>query len=572
MEKKDQTVFQLPDESEYPRELTASCELLECFSAAHGVETLLARNRKTSELVTVKCFHMDHPLYLPSEPEPLRKLNAPPMPLFLGEYRNDEMRCVVRQYIPGDTLEARVALQPVEEEEALDIGIRLCDQLQALHTSDPPIIHRDVKPQNIILREDGTPVLIDFGISRISTVKETDTVIFGTQGFAPPEQYGFSSTDARSDIYSLGMVLHWLLHGNTLPPESAATPLEKVILRMTAFDPKHRFATAAQAKKALQNARPQACRRRLYCMAAATCLLLALCVLGAVSLVRNSRNRVDFSQPLVAEAVRLNLGLPEGAALTPELLARVHGIYIVGDTACPDAESFYSAVSRWDASAASVRGMLENLEDLSLLPNLEQACVAAQQIRDISALRSLSSLNKVEFKHNEIEDITVLSDLKRLTSVGLNDNPVRDLSPLLGCPELAFLDLCDVRTYDPAVIAELGNFDYLDLSNPTESYRYLGRRSILSLALAWTGLSSLEDLSGITRLESLDISHTSVSDLSPLLIHQGLKELKLSGLHIKDLTPLLSLPMLQRVTLTRNLKPMADQLPSPAFEIVVDPS
>ena len=94
--------------------------------------------------------------------------------------------------------------------------IRLCAKLAEiliyLHSRTPPVIHRDIKPENVIITEEKEPVLIDFDIARtFKTAEETDTVFFGTKGYAPPEQYGFAQTDCRSDIYAFGVLLRFLL-------------------------------------------------------------------------------------------------------------------------------------------------------------------------------------------------------------------------------------------------------------------------------------------------------------------------------------------------------------------------
>ena len=217
----------LPDEAEYPRELTQRYELLECFSEKENGRTLLASNRDSGELCVVKCYLRESPLYDRSEPEALRLIDAAPMPRFLAEYRNEQMRCVLREYVPGETLSQLAKDQAFTEEEVIRIGLQLCDQLHALHGMTPPVIHRDIKPQNVVLRPDGTAVLIDFGIARVRTENGTDTVAFGTQGFAPPEQYGFAQTDARSDIYSLGILLYWLLHRETKLPRGSRSKLER---------------------------------------------------------------------------------------------------------------------------------------------------------------------------------------------------------------------------------------------------------------------------------------------------------------------------------------------------------
>ena len=127
-----------------------------------------------------------------------------------------------------------------------------------------------------------------------------------------------------------------------------------------------------------------------------------------------------------------------------------------------------------------------------------------------------------------------------------------------------------MRSYDPAVLAQLGNFDYLDLSNPTESYRYLNGKSILDLRLAWTGLDDLHVLDHVTRLERLEIDHTAVSDLSPLALHKGLKVLKLAEIPVTDLSVLLELPELEEVHISEELRPAAEALGPVPFTFVYE--
>ncbi len=572
MEENQKSFFipELPDEGEYPPELRSEYELTECFSDREDMRTILARNRDTGENCVVKCYLKKNALYGHSEPEPLRQLDAAPLPRFLAEYRNDRMRCVLREYVPGETLAALAEKKSFSEEEVLKIGLQLCKQLDILHSMDPPVIHRDIKPQNVVLREDGTAILIDFGIARVHTEKETDTVAFGTQGFAPPEQYGFAQTDARSDIYSLGILLCWLLHRQIKPERENRSPLEKVIARCTAFDPEKRFADVRQVERALLAAEPRARRKRSFLISAAAMFLLILAVVGIGAFARGREKTVVFSQSLIEQAVRLNLGLGERKKITADLLEQVTGIYIVADTAYPDADDFYPAIGRWYAQGQSVRGEISNLEDLRRMPNLEQVCIVAQELSDISALQAMSKLNKVEFKHNYITDIGVLAGMDHLTSVGINDNPVRDISPLAECPNLAFLDLCNVRSYDATVVQRLGNFDLLDISNPTDSYRYLDGKSILDLRIAWTGLDDLHVLDRVTRLERLYIDHSQVSDLSPLKRHVGLKTLNLAGLPVSDLSVLLELKQLEEVTISADMQSLVDALGDVPFTVRVE--
>ena len=160
-----------------------------------------------------------------------------------------------------------------------------------------------------------------------------------------------------------------------------------------------------------------------------------------------------------------------------------------------------------------------------------------------------------------------MTEIDRLTSVGINDNPVRDISPLAACPNLAFLDLCDVRSYEPSAIAQLGNFDFLDISNPTESYRYLDGKSILDLRIAWTGLDDLHVLDHVTRLERLEFDHTEVTELSPLALHKGLRVLNLGSLSVTDFSVLLELPELEEVFASEDQRTAIESLGDVRFTI-----
>ena len=120
-------------------------------------------------------------------------------------------------FIEGQTLEDYLAKAPGEKlplQEVLEIGIQLCKVLDYLHTRQPPIIFRDLKPANVMRAPDGHLYLIDFGIARLfKPGKKKDTIALGSPGYAAPEQHGRGQTTERADIYSLGATLHQLLSG-----------------------------------------------------------------------------------------------------------------------------------------------------------------------------------------------------------------------------------------------------------------------------------------------------------------------------------------------------------------------
>ncbi len=152
------------------------------------------------------------------EAKMLWALNHPNLPSFTGFFSQNQRYFLVMEYIDGYTLEDLLERNgaPFPERRVLRWARQLCDVLEYLHSQNPPIIFRDMKPGNIMLTREGQIKLIDFGIARFfRPTNSPDTQLLGTPGFAPPEQYGSAQTDERSDIYALGMTLFQLLT-NTL--------------------------------------------------------------------------------------------------------------------------------------------------------------------------------------------------------------------------------------------------------------------------------------------------------------------------------------------------------------------
>ena len=151
---------------------------------------------------------------------------------------------VIEEFISGETLTSELEQgKKFTAEQVRNIALQICEALIVLH--EHGILHRDIKPGNIIMQ--GSSVwLIDFGAAKAEgSTKEHDTVILGTPGFAPPEQYGFTTTDARSDIYALGKTME------SLCGSFHNAKLCKIIAGCTAFDPQKRIASAAELKKLL---------------------------------------------------------------------------------------------------------------------------------------------------------------------------------------------------------------------------------------------------------------------------------------------------------------------------------
>ena len=178
-------------------------------------------------------------------------------------YEDEEHLNVVMEYVDGETLLSRVNRVGPSLHLACEVADALCDAVTELHEGfDPPLIHRDLKPGNIMLATAGLTV-IDFGIAR--EYKEgaaDDTWHYGTRAYAPPEQFGFGQTTVRSDVYALGRILAYCLAGEEALGESGAAVLggtvspavAQVIATATALDPAQRYASARELKAAFLHA------------------------------------------------------------------------------------------------------------------------------------------------------------------------------------------------------------------------------------------------------------------------------------------------------------------------------
>lgn len=197
----------------------------------------------------------------PTDAEVMKKLEHPAIPRIKDIIDNpdDSQIYIVMDYIEGDDLSKVVGEFGAQPEElVIEWGKQICDVLMYLHSQKPPIIYRDMKPSNIRLKPDGNLKLYDFGIAREYKEKNlADTNILGTRGYAPPEQYGSSQTDERSDIYSFGMTLHHLVTGvdpriddrklsiREFNPD-LSEGLDQIIKKCTHDDREQRYQTAAE--------------------------------------------------------------------------------------------------------------------------------------------------------------------------------------------------------------------------------------------------------------------------------------------------------------------------------------
>ena len=212
----------------------------------------------------------------------LKEKGYPLIPRILHCIEEDGETLVVEEYVQGESLLDRIGRKAyLSEREAGNILLQLCDGLAPIHAQG--IVHRDIKPSNLILQSGCIIRLIDFDAAR--TVKEhsgEDTMHLGTKGYAPPEQFGYGQTDARSDIYSIGITLRESM------PEEYDGYLAKIFARCTEIDPDRRYRNVQELRRAVALRRFWAERGRMALLSAAVASVAAFFFLS----------RLDGTEPL----------------------------------------------------------------------------------------------------------------------------------------------------------------------------------------------------------------------------------------------------------------------------------
>ncbi len=228
----------------YIEDLRATYDLVAVLSEKNDCQVLRMRNRQT-----------DRDLILRKLPRPLEAyellwgIRCENLPEIYDAIELEDGQIILEEYIDGITVAEVMQSGKYRPLGAKRILREVCHALTVLH--ERGIIHRDVKPENVMIEKTGRVVLVDLNASRKESAAEKDTVVMGTVGYASPEQLGLSQTDARTDIYAAGVLYNVMLTGNH-PTQSFARGLAgRIVAKCTALNPAQRYQTAADLAKKL---------------------------------------------------------------------------------------------------------------------------------------------------------------------------------------------------------------------------------------------------------------------------------------------------------------------------------
>lgn len=529
---------------------------------------LLMLQNAQGEKRVLKMFSHQQNARVRAEREALDNAREKGIPRLYDYAEDDQYVYLLREYVEGENLAERIARTGrMNIREAAQIGCQLCDVLDRLHRRN--IIHRDVKPENVIIRPDGCVFLIDFDISRKYTegVKH-DTECLGTRAIAPPEQYGYGQTDRRTDLYSLGVVLLFLGTGsydlcqiNMLPKMYG-----QIVRHCTYFDPRKRYQTAPQVNRHLQLLLH---RKRWIIWTAATLALMIGVGIGTLMLRPGDRvypallsmaanDVVSFQEPLVEACVRAQLGVDSSTPLTYAEVSAVTELYIYGNYTDGQA---YDPDYRGDKVFVNDHqldsGTVTSLHDLLMMPSLRVLRLYRQPLTNVDELAALTKLEELSLDESpNVSDISAISTLEWLRLLDIGDTAVSDLSPLRGCPRLRQINLERIPCDNFSVLSQYAYLEYLNVNNasPEAVMAAVSGKMIDFLWLDYAGLTNIEPFAKAESVQQLHAKHNNIHSLAGIESLTMLVYVDVAYNPIEDLTPLLALPRLAALRIDPSMK------------------
>ena len=229
---------------QYIDQLMTLYRLVAVLSQKNDCQVLRLRNKKSGKDLVLRSFPKCLDAY-----EILCGIRCENLPEIYDAIRVDDGQIVLEEYIDGVTIAQVMETGKYHYRGAKIVLTGICHALTVLH--DRGIVHRDVKPENIMIDGNGRVLLLDLNVSRMESQACRDTVIMGTVGYASPEQLGLSQSDARADIYAAGVLLNVMLTGKHPTVAFASGRAGRIIRKCTALNPDDRYQTAEKLSDAL---------------------------------------------------------------------------------------------------------------------------------------------------------------------------------------------------------------------------------------------------------------------------------------------------------------------------------
>ncbi len=604
-------------------------EVISCLKHSPKRQVFLMGDRASGDRLVLKLAPADQMDVFRREYALLRRLHSRAFPHPIACFESDGYACLLREYAPGRSLAEHVEDNgPFTEAQTAEIGQMVCEIVRQLHRGTPPVVHRDIKPQNLILAPDGTVRLVDLDAAEtLSDDKAEDTLVMGTAVTAAPEQFGYRRCDERTDVYAIGVLMVYLLTGGygreSLKGQKLSPFLKRVIHRCISFDPDRRPASA-QKLITLLGAWQQRRASRIRVLACVAVALVSSLVLlesreNLTQYVQSASSTAlgtpyEFASPLIERAVRLQLRKPQGI-ITLRGLNKVSALYLCAETPYKEWEDLTSSgqgIQVLNGEPHHEYARIGDLSDLKNMPNLRRLALNRLDIQDLTALEGLN-LTYLGLGSNQLTDLSPIFKMTRLEALDISDNPISDLSGLESLPVLSYLNISAVpaKSLAPLAGTRISVLDMFDVDEATDCLAladmdkltrfgsrnlpqagvnalsgatsikhalllssgadspapFSNMKNLLELTLRGSPLKNLQGISSLVFLRMLDVSECTLTDMEELRDNKSIQKLNIANNPLIDLSALRSMMNLKELVCSRNQRSLVSLLGNVQFSI-----
>ena len=229
---------------EYLAELFSAYSLVSVLRDKIDYKVIRVRNKAHNKDIVLRSFPTAIAAY-----EELYNISCPNLPLIYDVVNLDDGQIILEEFIEGVTISEVMEGSRYHYFGTKKVLRSVCHALSVLHERN--FVHRDVKPENVIIDKNGRVVLIDFNAARKISNASKDTVIMGTVGYASPEQLGVSQSDARTDIYAVGVLLNVMITGKHPSEKLAKGKAGRIVRKCTSVNPDERYQSAKKLSSML---------------------------------------------------------------------------------------------------------------------------------------------------------------------------------------------------------------------------------------------------------------------------------------------------------------------------------
>lgn len=502
-----------------PENILNKYVFLECIKVTENSTTYLIEHKVIKTKNVLKIYKNAHQA---NEYKILSKYNHSGIPKIFDVIVEKNRTIVIEEFFQGKTFHNMMKEDgKYTEKRLIKIVLRICEILSFLHEQIPPVIHKDIKPENVIIDTNDNVKLIDFGSARV--VKEnqsTDTVLLGTHGYAAPEQYGFKQTDGRTDIYSLGVMIDEIATKSRL---RLSEKFKKVIIKCKEIDPDNRFDNVKEIISELNEINKPIYKKKKYILSISI-LILTICLGIFINQYFSAVNTYSFQSDVIAEAVSIQLDKSIDK-ITADDLNRITELTIWGENivdsnkniAWESMPSNYVSAVIIDDVRYTKRGEIDTLEDLKKMHNLYSLTLVKQKITNLEPIKDLDIVH-LFLNDNDIEDISALKEMTSLYTLEVGGNPIRDFGVVPHLINLGELDISDTNCSDFSFLKNMTNMRVLiaknlkleDIDFVSELYK------LQTLNVQNNKIKNIFCVENLNQLEAFNIADNPIENISSI--------------------------------------------------------